>query len=127
MMDTLDAFVRDRLAETATSNPGLHASLQEVGGMLLMGTMGIEVALKPDGSVWVREEEMASTVRQPWRIASVQERAGFLNDASEKVARAPFADSSSTVRGPVLRSVQRIRLHHPRDHLSQLSLSGVAH
>ena len=84
MMDTLDAFVRDRLAETATSNPGLHASLQEVGGMLLMGTMGIEVALKPDGSVWVREEEMASTVRQPWRIASVQERAGFLSDASER-------------------------------------------
>ncbi len=84
MTGTLEAFVRDRLAETAKSNPGLHASLREIGGMLLMGTMGIEVALKPDGSVWVREEEIGSTVRQPWRIASAQERAGFLNDASKQ-------------------------------------------
>ena len=74
------------MAETAKSNPGLHASLQEVGGMLLMGTMGIEVALKPDGSVWVREEEIGSTVLKPWRIASAQERLGFLKDASAKVA-----------------------------------------
>ena len=84
MTDTLEAFVRDRLAETAKSNPGLHASLLEVGGMLLMGTIGIEVALKPDGSVWVRDEEIGSTVRHPWRIASLQERVGFLNDASKK-------------------------------------------
>ena len=84
MTSTLEAFVRDQLAETAKSNPGLHASLQEVGGMLLMGTMGIEVALKPDGSVWVREEKIGSTVRKPWRIASAQERLGFLNDASAK-------------------------------------------
>ena len=84
MTGTLEAFVRDRLAETAKSNPGLHASLQVVGGMLLMGTMGIEVALKPDGSIWVCKEETASTVRQPWRLASVQEHAGFLNDASAR-------------------------------------------
>jgi len=70
MTSILEAFVRDRLAETAKANPGLHASLQEVGGMLLLGTMGIEVALKPDGSVWVREEDIGATVRQPWRIAS---------------------------------------------------------
>jgi len=94
-MGTLEAFVRDHLAETAKSNPGLHASLQEVGGMLLMGTMGIEVALKPDGSVWLREEEIGSTVRQPWRIASAQERAGFLNDASKKW---PFLRSQTPAR-----------------------------
>ncbi len=52
--------------------------------MLLLGTMGIEVALKPDGSVWVREEDIGATVRQPWRIASAQERLGFLHDASAK-------------------------------------------
>src|SRR5438874_6077234 len=84
MTSILGAFVRDRLTETAKANPGLHASLQEVGGMLLLGTMGIEVALKPDGSVWVREEDIGATVRQPWRIASPQERLGFLHDASEK-------------------------------------------
>ena len=84
MTSSLEAFVRDRLAETAISNPGLYASLQEVGGMLLLGTIGIEVALKPDGSVWVREEEISSLVVQPWRIATTQERLGFLKDASEK-------------------------------------------
>ncbi len=41
MTDTLDAFVRNRLAETARSNPGLHASLQEVGGMLLVPAVAL--------------------------------------------------------------------------------------
>src|SRR5437763_13374209 len=84
MTRSLEAFVRDRLAETAKSNPGLHRSLQEVGGLLLLGSMGIEVALKPDGSVWVREDEIGAAVQQPWRVASDQERLGFLNDASDK-------------------------------------------
>jgi len=84
MTRSLDAFVRDRLAETAKSNPALHRSLQDVGGMLLLGSVGIEVALKPDGSVWVREDESGAAVRQPWRLASDQERLGFLNDACDK-------------------------------------------
>src|SRR2546430_9327880 len=84
MTPPFEAFVRARMAETAKSNPGLHASLEEVGGMLLLGTIGVEVALKPDTSVWIREEEIGSIVRKPWRIASAQERLGFLKDASEK-------------------------------------------
>ena len=52
--------------------------------MLLLGSVGIEVALKADGSVWVREDEIGAAVQQPWRLASDQERLGFLNDASDK-------------------------------------------
>src|SRR2546430_17627170 len=84
MTPPFEAFVRARMAETAKSNPGLHASLQEVGGMLLLGTIGLEVAVKPDGSVWVREEQSGSSIPNPGRTASAPERLGFLNEASGK-------------------------------------------
>ena len=84
MTPSFEALVREQMAATAKSNPALHASLQEVGGMLLLGTIGVEVAFKPDTSVWIRKEEIGSIVRKPWRIASAQERLGFLQDASAK-------------------------------------------
>src|SRR6266576_318069 len=50
-------FVPSRMAQQARDKVWSAQDLQEAGGLLLFATIGSEAYLRPDGSVWYREDK----------------------------------------------------------------------
>ena len=77
MADWLSTFVLSRMSDAARAGPRAEAWVNESGGMILYGSIGVEAVLRPDGSVWLYELEELDQ-EGTWRQATDNERMGAL-------------------------------------------------
>jgi hypothetical protein len=72
----LPDFVRSAMAKQARDQVWSAQELQEAGGLLLFATIGCEAYLRPDGSVWYREDKSLPNEpeRYEWREGQGNDR-----------------------------------------------------